>query len=195
MNKPVILLILSTLGLTAAPAALAQDANGSGWFVGGYAGRASIDKDDYNGSDTGYGIAGGYRWGLFEWLSLGVEVGYNDLGNIKASNLFNGDEVVQDTSKLRGWTVGINQRFNFSPRWYASLHGGLYGWKGHGLSNDDVFESRSDLDRVSWYAGAGVGYNVTDRFSIGANYDHFDAKKFDVDLSTNLASISAEYRF
>lgn len=196
MNKSAIVLMLSALGLTAAPAALAQEAPGAGWFVGGYAGRASIDKDAYNGSDTGYGIAGGYRWNvLFPWLSLGFEVGYNDLGNIKARNLFDGDPVIGDRSKLRGWTAGINQRFGFGPHWYASLRGGLYGWKGHGLSNDEVVERYEDLDKMSWYAGAGVGYNFTDHFSVGANYDHFEAKKLGIDLSTNLASISAEYRF
>lgn len=71
---------------------------------------------------------------------------------------------------------------------------GLYGWKGQGLRNDTVSD-RADLDKLSWYAGAGVGYNLGEHFSIGANYDHYNAKKFEVDLSTDMASVNAEYRF
>lgn len=195
MNKLAPFIVLSLSALAATPQAIAASADGAGWFVGGYAGRASVDKDAYKGDDTGYGIAGGYRWQLFDWLSLGVEAGYNDLGNIDARNLFNGDAVVQDRSKLRGWTAGISQRFALGPRWYASVRGGVYGWKGHGLSNDDVAGHGGDLDQLSWYAGAGAGYNVTSRFSVGVNYDHFDAKKDGLNLSTNLASLGVEYRF
>jgi opacity protein-like surface antigen len=178
-----------------APAAFAQSADNSGWFVGGNAGRTEIKKGTYDGGDTGYSVGGGYRWGLFPWLAVGFEVGYNDLGNIKAKNLFNNQSVVGDKSQLHGWTVGMNQRFAFGPKWYASVRGGVYGWQGHGLSNDDLTAERHDLDKVSWYAGAGAGYNFTDHLSAGLAYDHYDAKKLGVDLSTNMASANVEYRF
>ncbi|NIK08250.1 OOP family OmpA-OmpF porin [Xanthomonas arboricola] len=197
MNKRMLTLALSTLALTAAPDVFAQSASGdgAGWFVNGGVGRTSLKSGPYDGSATGYNIAAGYRWNvLFPWLSLGLEAGYNDLGNIQAKNLFNGDAVVEDESQLHGWTVGLNQRFALGDRWYASMRGGLYGWKGQGLRNDTVSD-RSDLDKLSWYAGAGVGYNLGGHFSIGANYDHYNAKKFDVDLSTDMASVHAEYRF
>ncbi|MCL1498579.1 porin family protein [Xanthomonas nasturtii] len=74
------------------------------------------------------------------------------------------------------------------------MRGGLYGWKDQGLRNDSVSD-RDELYKLSWDAGAGVVYNLSERFSIGANYDHYNAKKFDVDLSTDMASVNAEFRF
>ncbi|MCD7097816.1 porin family protein [Stenotrophomonas sp. MMGLT7] len=195
MRKPALVLIVSALGLTAATQLHAQDAGSAGWFVNGSAGRTSIKEGPYDGRDTGYSVNGGYRWGLFPWLSLGLEVGYNDLGNIEARNLFDGDQVIDDgKSQLHGWTAGVNQRFDFGPKWYASVRGGVYGWKGRGLSNDEV-SRRQDLDKLSWYAGVGAGYDFTDHLSAGVNYDYYAAKKFDVDLSTDMASLSVEYRF
>ncbi|HET8765048.1 MAG TPA: outer membrane beta-barrel protein, partial [Rhodanobacter sp.] len=50
-------------------------------------------------------------------------------------------------------------------------------------------------DDTSWYAGAGVGYNLTPQLSVGLNYDYYDAKKQNVNLSTDMVSVNAEYRF
>ena len=97
-------------------------------------------------------------------------------------------------SQLHGWTAGVNGHFNLTPNWYLSARGGIYGWRGHGLSNDDL-PTRQNLNDTSWYAGAGVGYDFTSHVSVGLNYDYYDAKKHNVDLSTDMVSISAEYRF
>jgi len=194
MKKTLIALALVAAGMAAAPA-FAQDANSAGgWFINGNVGRTSVDKDRYDGHDTGYALNGGYRWTVTPWAALGVEAGYNDLGNINAKNFFNGDRVVdRRKSELHGWTAGVNGHFNVDPKWYISGRAGIYGWKGHGVSNDDV--TRRDLDKTSWYAGVGVGYDFTPNWSLGINYDHYDAKKDGLDLSTNMTSVSAEYRF
>lgn len=193
MKKTLIALALVAAGTVAAPA-FAQDANGAGWFVNGNVGRTSVDKGRYDGHDTGYAVNGGYRWAVSPWAALGVEAGYNDLGNIHAKNFFNSDRVVdRRKSELHGWTAGVNGHFNIDPKWYISGRAGIYSWKGHGTSNDDI--NRHDLDKTSWYAGAGVGYDFSKNWSMGINYDHYDAKKDGLDLSTNMTSISAEYRF
>jgi OOP family OmpA-OmpF porin/outer membrane immunogenic protein len=196
MKKTLLALAFATAGLLTVPA-FAQDAGtgNGGWFVNGNVGRTSIDKGPYNDSDTGYAINGGYRWAVNPSLALGVEAGYNDLGNIHAKNIFTSRPVIDGTkSQLHGWTAGVNGHFNLTPNWYLSARGGIYGWKGHGLSNDDL-PTRQNLNDTSWYAGAGVGYDFTSHMSVGLNYDYYDAKKHDVDLSTDMVSISAEYRF
>jgi OOP family OmpA-OmpF porin/outer membrane immunogenic protein len=196
-KKALLALAFATAGLIAVPAAFAQSAptGNGGWFVNGNVGRTSIDKGPYDGHDTGYGINGGYRWAVNPSVALGVEVGYNDLGNIHAKNVFNGDRVVdRQKTQLHGWTAGVNGHFNISPNWYVSARTGIYGWKGHGLSNNDL-PTRHSLDDTSWYAGAGFGYDFTNNFSLGLNYDHYDAEKRHVDLSTDMVSVSAEYRF
>ena len=197
MKKTLLAFALATAGLTAVPAVFAQDApNGNGgWFVNGNVGRTSINHGPYDDNDTGYAINGGYRWALNPSVALGAEVGYNDLGNIHAKNVFNDDPVVEDgKSQLHGWTAGVNGHFNVTPNWYVSARTGIYGWKGHGLSNNEN-PVRKGLDDTSWYAGAGVGYDFSNNVSLGLNYDYYDAKKNHIDLSTDMVSVSAEYRF
>jgi OOP family OmpA-OmpF porin len=49
----------------------------------------------------------------------------------------NRNDVVQSgKSGLHGWTAGLSGHFNLSPNWYLSARTSIYGWKGHGLSND-----------------------------------------------------------
>lgn len=196
MKKNLLALAFASAGLLAAAAASAQDApHNDGWFINGNVGRTTVDKGPYNDHDTGYAIGGGYRWALNPSVALGVEGGYNDLGNIHVRNVFNSDDVVDHgRSQLHGWTAGVNGHFNLTPNWYVSAHGGVYSWKGHGLSND-VNPVRKSLDDTSWYAGAGVGYDFSSNVSVGLNYDHYDASKNHVDLDTDMVSVSAEYRF
>ncbi|TAL85224.1 MAG: porin family protein [Rhodanobacter sp.] len=197
MKKTLFALALASAGLLAVPAAFAQnapDSNG-GWFVNGNVGRSSLNHGPYNGHDTSYAINGGYRWSLSPSVAIGAEVGYNDLGNIHPTNFFHGQSVVaQGKSQLHGWTTGVNGHFNLTPNWYVSARTGIYGWTGHGLSND-ANPVRVGLDNTSWYAGAGFGYDFTNNVSLGLNYDHYNAKKSNVDLSSNMLSVSAEYRF
>lgn len=196
-KKTLLALALSAAGLLAGPAAFAQSVNtdNAGWFINGNVGRTAINHGPYDGHDTGYAVNGGYRWSLAPNFSLGAEVGYNDLGNIHPKNIFNSQPVVADNkSQLHGWTAGANAHLNLSQDWYLSGRAGLYSWTGHGLSND-VNPVRKGLNDNSWYTGAGVGYNITPNLSVGVNYDYFDAKKKNIDLSTDMVSASAEYRF
>lgn len=197
MKKTLLALAFTSAGLLAVPAVFAQSAptHTDGWFINGNVGQTSINHGAYNDNDTGYGINGGYRWALSPAVALGAEVGYNDLGNIHAKNIFNSQPVVADNkSQLHGWTAGVNGHFNVSPNWYVSARTGIYAWKGHGLSND-VNPVRKGLNDTSWYAGAGVGYDFSNNVSLGLNYDYYDAKKDRVNLSTDMVSVSAEYRF
>ncbi|MBN8923529.1 MAG: autotransporter [Rhodanobacter sp. 68-29] len=197
MKKTLLALSLAAAGMLTIPAAFAQNApsDNAGWFVNGNVGRTAINNGPYDGHDTGYALNGGYRWSLAPNFALGAEVGYNDLGNIHARNIFNSSPVIErGKSQLHGWTAGANARFDLSRDWYLSGRAGVYSWTGHGLSNE-VNPVRKSLDDTSWYAGAGVGYNLNRNLSVGLNYDYFDAQRRNVDLSTDMVSVSAEYRF
>jgi len=196
MKKTLLALALTTAGLLTVPAVFAQNApNGNGgWFVNGNVGQTSLDKGPYDDHDTGYGVNGGYRWALSPTVALGAEVGYNDLGNFRPQNVFSNQSVVDGKSQLHGWTAGVNGHFNITPNWYVSARTGLYSWTGHGLSNDSN-PIREGLDDTSWYGGAGLGYDFNSDVSVGLNYDYYDAKKDNVNLSTDMVSVSAEYRF
>jgi OOP family OmpA-OmpF porin/outer membrane immunogenic protein len=196
MKKTLIALAFVTAGIAAVPAfAQTAPSDNSGWFLGAKVGQANLNKGNYDGNDTGYAINGGYRWAVAPNTALGVEAGYNDLGNIKLKNAFNSNPVVADPkSKLHGWTFGVNGKYNFTPNWYATARTGIYQWKGHGISNDQNPLYRS-LDKTDWYGGVGFGYDFTNNFSLGLNYDYYQAKKDHLNLSTNLVSVGAEYRF
>jgi OOP family OmpA-OmpF porin/outer membrane immunogenic protein len=169
---------------------------GSGnWFVDGRVGQAHINKGPYNDHPTTYAVTGGYRWKVGEDLGLGVDAGYNDLGNFKLKNAFNDNPVnlKDQRNALRGWTAGVNGKINVWQGLYVSGRAGVYGWKGHGYDNQSI--NRHDLDKVDYYAGAGVGYDVNSHFGVGLAYDYYHAKKDGISLSTDTASLTAEYRF
>lgn len=217
MKKTLIALAIASTALCTLPA-LAQDATpaattsdssspttgnyqpgqaiGSGnWFVDGRVGQAHVNKGPYHDHPTTYAIGGGYRWKVGEDLGLGVDAGYNDLGNFKVKNVFNSNDVnlKDQRNALRGWTAGVNGKINVWQGLYVSGRAGVYGWKGHGYANQDI--NRHDLDKVDYYAGAGVGYDINNHFGVGLAYDYYHAKKDGISLSTDTASLTAEYRF
>jgi len=210
MNKTLFALAIASASLCTLPA-LAQDSQeaaavggnyqsaqpvGSGnWFIDGRIGQAHVNTGPYDDHPTAYAINGGYRWKVGQDLGLGVDVGYNDLGNYKLKNAFN-DNPVNLTGRrnaLRGWTAGVNGRINVWQGLYVSGRAGVYGWKGHGYDNQSI--NRHDLDKVDYYAGAGVGYDINQHFGVGLAYDYYHAKKSGIGLSSDTASVTAEYRF
>jgi OOP family OmpA-OmpF porin/outer membrane immunogenic protein len=214
MKKTLLALVVASTGLCALPV-LAQDSQstsatststdgnyqpgqpvGSGnWFVNASAGEAHMYKGPYNDHPTTYAINGGYRWKVGQDLGLGVEAGYNDLGNFKLKNAFNSNDVNQTSRRqaLRGWTAGVNGKIDIWQGLYVSGRAGVYGWKGDGYANDDI--NRHHLDKVDYYGGAGIGYDFNNHFGLGLSYDYYHANKNDVHLSTDTASLTAEYRF
>lgn len=203
---------------------------GSGnWFIDANAGRTNGNSSGGFGSNasafnffkgdrsrrTGYGLLGGYRWKVGPDLGLGVEAGYTDLGNFRVRNVFNSQPVDQkDTvNALRGWLVGVNGRINLAPQWYLSAHGGYFranddhGRYYNSLGQQLGFDSGRRPDRGSWYAGVGTGWDVSEHFGVGVQYDYFHAnagritdpvsgtRMAGLKRSTGMVSISGEYRF
>ena len=173
-----------------------NQAVGSGnWFIDGNIGQGHLAKGPYNDHPTTYAINGGYRWKVGPDLGLGVDVGYNDLGNVKLKNVFNSQDVYQKAQQnaLRGWTAGVNGRINVWQGLYVSGRAGVYGWRGHGYDNQSL--NRHKLNQTSYYAGAGVGYDINDHIGLGVSYDYYNASKSHIKLSSDTASLTAEYRF
>ncbi len=196
MNKTIIVLGMITASIASTPVFAQQvPHNDSGWFVGGNVGQAYVSQGAYDGHDTAYAINGGYRWSVAPNAALGVEVGYNDLGNIRLSNAFASAPILSHPkSSLHGFTFGVDGHVNFTPNWFFSARAGIYQWRGEGLSNDANPLYRS-LEKTDFYGGAGIGYDFSRHFSLSANYDHYQANKDHLDLTTNMVSVRAEYRF
>lgn len=177
----------------------AQDASStstdSGFFVNGNVGQSNIKHGINSGNDTGYAVNGGYRWALSPNFAIGPEVGYNDLGNVKLKNVFNSQPVVAPgKASLHGWTVGANAHYNMTPNWYLSARGGLYAWSGEGLTSGINPVNRHN-NSDGWYGGVGVGYDVSRSFGVGLGYDYYHANKSNLNLTTDMVSAQAEFRF
>ena len=201
MKKTLFALALATAGVMAIPAAFAQDAAPTaqqGWYVGANAGYADVSRGPYDNGEFAGGIKGGYRFAINPETSLGAEVGYVYLGRVSAQNSYSQNFAgSNDKSKLQGATAGLNLRYNFTPSWYGEVRGGAFFAKGEGLTNDRANPEFVNFNSTRYYAGAGVGYNIAQNWSVGLNWDYYDGSQSDknIHLPTNLYSVSAEYRF
>jgi OmpA-OmpF porin, OOP family len=199
MKKTLFAIALATAGFAAAPAVFAQDTSSQqlaqqGWYVGAEAGYGEVNKGAYdsNGDVVG-GIKGGYRFALNTNTSLGLEAGYEYLGQDDARGA-RGNASLR--SKLYGPTLGANLRYNFTPKWYGEVRGGAFFAEGQGLTNSPN-PSYQRFDRTRYYAGVGVGYNITQKWSVGVNYNYYDGsnRNHGAQLDTNAVTVAAEFRF
>ena len=192
-KKNTILSLLAATALLAGP--LPAFAAGEHWFVGARAGSGSVDENALDDSDTTLAINGGYRW---SWL--GVELGYVDFGGWHESfpGFLEDDTPITATTlaELQGWTFGLNARAQLSPKWSLSGRAGLFAWDTNAFTDVPTFP-RADFDEdgTDWYAGVGVAYSINDRFDLGVAYDHFRANGDVLDLSPDVFSATAEFRF
>ena len=191
MKNTLIAIALATAGFLAAPIA-SHAADTSGFFINGNIGQSNVSEKLYDDDDTGFAGNIGYRWALSPGVLLGIEGGYTDLGKFSPKSPLLG---VGD-AELNGWTLGVNGHFNVTENWYVS---GRAGWF-NGDIKGDYLNIDGDVVRVDdtsnkWYAGAGFGYDFSNNFSVGLNYDYYQADKNNLDLNSDLISVSAEYRF
>ena len=195
MKNTFLALALASAGLVAAPlAAHAQD-NG-GFFVNGNVGKASVDDGVYDDEDTAFGVNLGYRWSVSPGFAIGVEGGYVDLGKYapKSNIVLPVGQFLGD-AELDGFTAGVNGRFNLGDNWYISGRTGLFRADVKGDYLAAGIPTRVDDTSNKWYAGAGFGYDFSNNFSVGLNFDHYELDKKNLDLNSNLISVSAEARF
>lgn len=187
MNRMIVTAMAAAL---VAGACAAAPARADGFFVDGRYGRSDFDGD---GKDIALGINGGYRWGAF-----GLEGGYIDLGSLDHGYAYigtpgGGTSGLHSGIDVGGWTLGANGHFNLTPNWYLSARAGLFHWK---ADVDLVGVARNaEFSGSDWYAGVGVGYDFSERFGIGLNYDHYRAGKSGLDFDANVVSANTEFRF
>jgi OOP family OmpA-OmpF porin/outer membrane immunogenic protein len=194
MKYTLFAIALATAGLAGAPAlSHAADNNGAGgFFINGNIGESSLDHGGYNDNDTGYLGNIGYRWAFSPNVALGVEGGYTDLGKFSPRS-GSGD---LEKASIKGWPLGVNGNFNLTPEWYLSGRTGLF----HSDLKGQYFDATDSIVTVDgtankFYAGAGVGYDFSNNFSLGLNYDYYKANKAGLNLDPSLVSVSAEFRF
>ncbi|HEX6832012.1 MAG TPA: porin family protein [Rudaea sp.] len=189
-----LLAIALSLGTIAAVPAISHAADNSagGFFVNGNVGQSNLSKGAYDDDDTGWGGNIGYRWALNPNVALGVEGGYTDLGSFSPKNGYG----ALGKAEINGWNLGVNGHFNLTPNWYISGRAGFYraDIKGGYLAGGTV-PVRVDDTSNKYYAGAGFGYDFSNNFSVGLNYDYYKAEKSGLKFDPSLVSVGAELRF
>jgi OOP family OmpA-OmpF porin/outer membrane immunogenic protein len=196
MKNTVFALALAAAGVATVPAlAQAQEGNAgnSSFFVNGNVGQSNLSKGAYDDSDVGYDVNIGYRWALNPNVALGVEGGYANLGSFKVKSGLDGTGIPD--AEVHGWTLGVNGHFNINPNWYVSARGGFFRGDIKGAYFAGSTPIYVDDTSSKYYAGAGFGYDFSNNFSIGLNYDYYKADKGGLSVDPNLVSVSGEYRF
>ena len=199
MNK--LLVTTAIAAVLASPlAARADDNNSNGnsnpldnFYVAGNLGQTQYRADLSHNNSVFQNVRFGWRWNGY----VGPEIGYVYLGRPKT--VANG---VENNLKSRAATVGVNGKYDFgSSNWFATAHAGYMrstSYMGEGVGSDDAARGKSWNN--GWYAGAGVGYNVTQNVSLAVNYDNYRllyGRRGDGQSHLNVAAFSGsiEYRF
>jgi hypothetical protein len=153
--------------LTLAPAAHAGGFVGASWL------ESTVDIEDFDESDSGYKIFGG--WHFFKFF--GVEGGYYDFGNPSK-----GSTDVEVTA----WNISGKGVLPLGP---VKLFGkvGYFLWDADGNFDGSRF---SEDDNDIGY-GVGVAFVVIGKVEIRAEYELIDLDDADLDV----ASVGAAWRF
>jgi opacity protein-like surface antigen len=197
MKNTLLALALSAAALALPVASHAADAGG--FFVNGGAGQSDVDKGVYKDNESAFYGNIGYRWALSPAAAVGIEGGYTSQGTFAPKGGYEG----LPNGKASGWTLGANGHFNITPEWYLSGRVGGYfadlkgeyipgGLSVNPLATNAVYVSGNSTD---YYAGAGFGYDFSNNFSVGVNYDYYKASKSGLTLDPYIISVSGEFRF
>ncbi len=213
MKNTMLPLALAAAGLFVLPA-IGQAQALDGAFVNGNIGNSTLDSGPIDDNDTSYGVNVGYRWAVSPETRIGLEVGYVDLGKYSGSvDMYTTPispigtlppeptiSAVNVTTEMNGWTIGASGRFNLSPKWHV---GGRAGFLRASVDfRAPIYESdgsfvlgHHDDNADGWYAGAGVGYDFSNHFSVGLNYDYYSARAYGYRMNPDVVSVSGEFRF
>tara|TARA_R110002033_G_scaffold170468_2_gene213088 strand:- start:2315 stop:2890 length:576 start_codon:yes stop_codon:yes gene_type:complete len=166
---------------------LKNDVTENGVYVGANYGYLKVDGDDEfdDDNDVLQGLVG-YRFNKY----LALEGSYIDFGHY-GNNL--------SRAETDGYTAGLKVTLPIADRVELYAKGGQLWYS----TDYDVVGLSGNKDDEGVFAGAGVGFKVTDRFLINAEYTWYDAE-INLDNVTNgsdtetdfkQASIGVEYRF
>ncbi|MDJ0712352.1 MAG: porin family protein [Woeseiaceae bacterium] len=182
-SKTLWLASLATASLCAPAIASAE----SGLFVGGSIGSTTIDETfdgiDLDADATAYRIVGGFQFSdLF-----GVEVGYQDFGNID-ENIVVGPVSSLTRISADGWTLGGTLGLPVSDNFSIIGRAGVFFWDAD--VSVDGFSIDTPGDENPYY-GAGARLDVSDSFSLIGDWSRFELD----DVDTDVISIGFQYRF
>ncbi len=182
-SKTLWLVGMATAALSVPVAASAD----SGLFIGGSIGSTTIDETfDGVGLDanaTAYRINGGFQFGdLF-----GIEVGYQDFGDIDET-ITVGPVTSVTSIDADGWTLGGTLGLPIADNFSLIGRAGVFFWDAD--VSVDGFSIDVPSDENPYY-GLGARVDVSPNFSLIGDWSRFELD----DVDTDVISIGFQYRF
>ena len=175
-------------GLTAAALIIPGMASAdTGLYIGGSIGSATVD-DTFSGVDldsdaSAYRIVGGYKFGEL----LGLEIGYQDFGDIDESVTVGPVTSITSLS-ADGWTAGATLDLPINNNFSLFGRAGVFFWDAD--VSVDGFSIDVPGDENPYY-GAGAKLNISPNFSLIGDWSRFELD----DVDTDVISIGVQYRF
>lgn len=189
----------------------------NGWFIGvnGGSSHYSVSHTSFDDkNDSAFGGVAGYRWVVDRPFSLGVELGYVDLGKEKASQDFRYGNALEDhyRAEFKGQAllIGANGKWDLPHGFTITARLGVahsrtkynetYYYAGYYGSPSTTYQYRKDSNDNGIYAGLGFGYDFNENIGITATYDHYSLKADDITgdkrtVNVGVTGLAVEYRF
>lgn len=153
-----------------------------------------------DGNDVASAIRVGVRWR--GRVSLGIETGLIYLGRFSDSYNLPGASV-HDQVRVSAGLLGVTATYRADAPWYISARAGLlHGWLDVSSQVKPpiyVVSGNGETAGNGWYAGVGGGYDINDRFSVGAHYDfhHLNASRNGMRMDGHVGTLmlQLEYRY
>ena len=190
IGKTVLATVLGVVSTTA----LAVDPGA--FFINGNISQSHYHDQGFNDrTDTSAAVRAGYVWHVGDASDVGVEAGYANLGQATDSLIYNFN-TVYIKAKLTGPVIGANYKYKFSNKMFLSIRAGWFRSKFDVSSPGLASQSFSGNGA---YSGVGVGYDFTQHFGLGVNFDeyHGRATVYGTKSKEGVSAISgfAEYRY
>lgn len=159
----------------------------SGFFVGGSIGSSSIDEP-FDGvvldtDATAYRFVGGIQVSD----TLGLEVGYQDFGNLDETIII-GPISSLALLAAEGWTLGGTLGLPLTDQLSLFGRAGMFFWDADVIVDGFAIDTPGDENP---YYGAGLRLNVSPNLSLIGDWSRFELDEVD----TNVVSIGLQYLF
>jgi OOP family OmpA-OmpF porin/outer membrane immunogenic protein len=178
------LLALATLFAT--QVAAAGNWETSGYTGIGYVDEAGVDDNSFSGSSSLV-----YRFNE----TLGVEGGYTRFGDFKDSFDTAGGRAKAEIG-IDGFSLGLNTLTNMSNSWYFTGHIGVWRWSADlKVSVPGLATVRADDSGTDLYAGAGFGYNFSERFGAGLGATYYSVDVDGSNTGVYIVGLNTHYSF
>jgi opacity protein-like surface antigen len=160
---------------------------------------ATIDGSSVNDTDGSFGLYVGYGFNPY----VAFEIGYIDLGEVGQTTSVDtplGGITASSRFSSSGPTLAVVGSYPFAERFAVHVRGGLYfsDTRSRVRLRDDTGEILlSEGDKASdtdLFAGIGVGWNVSDAYTLRLDYQRFLDVGEDLKEDVDLISISFVFR-